>query len=319
VTSPATPPSRPLPLASAASGDRRLVPAGSLDDAPVTRALLALNVAVFGMEVAMTHQMSHLPSRAALALGASYPPATMSEHRWETLLTACFLHDGLVHVGVNMLVLWQVGPLVERAVGSARMAPLYLAAGVFGSLLSVGYGWTTHSWVSTVGASGAISGLVAAALVLGWRVQGWRGPLTQATARWFAFVILYGVVSNAAGGGRIDNAAHVGGALAGAGIACLWRAAYRYSEKVTFWILGASTALLVACVGVVAFRDRTDRFATMIVQDRQEYTTDALDDGRCADAYDGLRAVERLRGRMPDDAPMKVRVEMTCGHGRDDQ
>jgi len=105
VSSPLTPPSRPLPVASTSSEDRRLVPAGWLDGAPVTRALLALNIAVFGVEVAMTHQMSHLPSRAALALGASYPPATVSEHRWETLLTACFLHDGLVHVGVNMLVL----------------------------------------------------------------------------------------------------------------------------------------------------------------------------------------------------------------------
>lgn len=318
MTSPATPPSRPLPVASASPGDRRLVPANWLDDAPVTRALLALNIGVFCVEVALTHQMSHLPSRAALELGASYPPATVGENRWETLLTACFLHDGLLHVGFNMLALWQAGPLVERAVGSARMAPMYVAAGVIGYLLSVGHGWITHSWVYSVGASGAILGVVAAAFVLGWRVQGWRGPLTQAMVRWLGFVILYGVVSNGIGGGRTDNAAHIGGALAGAGIAFLWRSRYRYSERATLSILAACTGLLLACIGVVAFRDRTDRFATMIVQDRQEFITDALDDGRCADAYDGLRAVERLRGRMARDAPTRVRVEMTCGHGQDD-
>lgn len=319
MSSPASPPSRPLPVVSDNPDDRRLVPANWLDDAPVTRALLALNLAVFGMEVALTHQLNHLPARAALELGASYPLATVGENRWETLVTACFLHDGLLHVGFNMLALWQAGPLVERAVGSARMAPMYLAAGVFGYLLSVTYGWVAHSGgMYSVGASGAISGVVAAALVVGWRVQGWRGPLTQAMVRWLGFVVLFGVVSDL-GGGRIDNAAHIGGAVAGAVIASLWRAGYRYSEKATVSVLTACTGLLVACIAIVAIRDRTDPFATMIVQDRAEFTTDALDDGRCADAYDGLRAVERLRGRMAPDAPLKNRVETTCGHGQEGQ
>ena len=57
-------------------------------------------------------------------------------------VTACFLHAGLVHLAFNMIALWQAGPLVERAVGSARMAPMYLVAGVFGNLLSVLYGWS---------------------------------------------------------------------------------------------------------------------------------------------------------------------------------
>jgi rhomboid protease GluP len=310
VSSPAPTPSRPPPVAPETPAARRLVPPRWLDGAPVTRALLALNIAVFGVEVALTHQTGHLPARAALELGASYGLATIGENRYETLLTACFLHDGWLHLAFNMLALWQAGPLVERAVGSARMAPMYMAAGVFGNFLSVAYGWFGHSGLFSVGASGAISGVIAAALVVGWRVQGWRGPLTQAMVRWLGFVILFGVVSNM-GGGRIDNAAHVGGALAGAGIACLWRAGYRYSEKATFKILFACTGLLVACIALVAIRDQTDRFATMIVQDRAEFTSEALDDGRCPDAYDGLRAVERLRGHM---APMRSRVEMICGH-----
>lgn len=292
---------------------RRLIPPHWLDDAPVTRALLALNIALFAVEVALTHQTGHLPARPGLELGASYGLATIGENRYETLLTACFLHDGWLHLAFNMLALWQAGPLVERAVGSARMAPMYVAAGVFGNFLSVVYGWFWHSGLFSVGASGAISGVVAAALVVGWRVQGWRGPLTQAMVRWLGFVILYGLVSNL-GGGRIDNAAHIGGAVAGGAIACFWKARYHYSEKSTFKILVACTALLVACIAVVAVQDRTDRFSTMIVQDRAEFTSEALDDGRCADAYEGLRAVERLRGHMAPDAPLRSRVEMTCGH-----
>ena len=106
-------------------------------------------------------------------------------------------------------------------------------------------------------------------------------------------------------------------ALAGAIIAGQWRAGYRYSDRATVAILAACAGVLVACIGVVAIRDRTDRFATMIVQDRQEFTNEALDDGRCDDAYEGLRAVERLRGPQGPDAPLRIRVETTCGHGPD--
>lgn len=308
-----SPPPRPRPVVSRGSDDGRWVPPHWLDDAPVTRALLALNIAVFAMEVALTHQLGRLPLRYAMELGASYGMATIGENRWETLLTACFLHDGLLHIGFNMIALWYAGPLVERAVGSARMAPMYLIAGMFGNLLSVGAGWVTHSGTFSVGASGAISGVVAAALVVGWRTQGWAGPLTQAMTRWLGFVIVFGVLSNLSGG-RIDNAAHIGGALAGAAIASAWRAGYRYTERATVAILSGCTALLVACIGVVGFRDRTDPFARMSLQDRDEYARDALDDGRCADAYDGLRAVERLRGRMAPVVPLRNRVETTCGH-----
>jgi rhomboid protease GluP len=306
-------PNKPPAVVSEKPDARRLVPPNWLDDAPVTRALLALNIALFGVEVALTHQTGHLPARPGLELGASYGLATIGENRYETLLTACFLHDGWLHLAFNALVLWLAGPLAERAIGSARMAPMYAAAGVFGNFLSVAYGWFWHSGLFSVGASGAISGVLAAALVLGGREQGWRGPLTQAMVRWLGFVVLYGFVSNL-GGARIDNAMHVGGVLAGAAIACLWQTGHRYSEKATFQILLACTGLLVACIAVVAIRDRTDRFATMIVQDRAEFTSLALDDGRCADACDGLRAVERLRGHMAPDAPLRSRVEMTCGH-----
>jgi rhomboid protease GluP len=292
----------------------RLVPANWLDEAPVTRALLTLNVAVFVMQVALAHQLAHLPVHEALELGASYGLATVGEYRWETLLTACFLHDGIVHLGFNMLALWQAGPLVERAVGSARMAPLYLAAGVFGNVLSVGYDWVTRSAGFSVGASGAISGVVAAAVVVGWRVQGWRGPLTQTMLRWLAFVIGFGVLSNLSGG-RIDNAAHVGGAVAGAAIALLWRMGRRYTERTATAILGACAVALVACIAVVAFHDRTDPFATSRLQEREDFTREALEDGRCSDAESGLLAVERLRARMAPVTSLRNWVETTCGHG----
>ncbi len=292
--------------------DRRRVPARWLDHAPVTRTLLALNVCVFLVEVAVTHVATDPPTRQLLALGASYAAATIGEGRYETLVTACFLHAGLVHLVFNMLALWQAGPLVERAVGSARMAPMYLLAGVFGNLLSVGYGWQTHSAEMTVGASGAISGVLAAALVLGWRIRGWRDPLTQAIARWLGFVVVFGVLSNVSGG-HIDNAAHIGGGIAGAGIALLWKRRVTYSERATTGILIASAGVLLACIALVAVHDRTDRFASMTLQDRLEFTDDAIADGICKDAREGLSAVERLRVKLVGRGALRQQVAEVCG------
>jgi rhomboid protease GluP len=278
----------------------------------VTRTLLALNVCVFIVEVAVSHVASDASPRQLLALGASYSPATIGEARYETLVTACFLHAGLVHLVFNMLALWQAGPLVERAVGSARMAPMYLLAGAFGNVLSVAYGWATHSAEMTVGASGAISGVLAAALVVGWRVRGWRDPLTQAMARWLGFVVLFGVISNVSGG-HIDNAAHIGGALAGAAIALLWKRGVVYSDAATTGILAASAGVLVACIVVLAVRDRTDRFASMTLQERLDFTRQAVIDGHCGDAQDGLAAVERLRVKLASGGSLRRDVEDVCG------
>ncbi|HEY1697046.1 MAG TPA: rhomboid family intramembrane serine protease [Polyangiaceae bacterium] len=296
------------------------MPRGWLEQAPVTRALLTMNVAVFVVQLVLTagRSLMHLPTREALAFGASYSLATLGEQRWETLVTACFLHDGVLHLGFNMLVLWQAGPLVERNVGSARMAPMYIVAGIAGNLLSViSTTWLQRTAQVTVGASGAISGVLAAAFVVGWRVQGWKGPLTQAMLRWLVFVIVFGILSRVTGS-NIDNAAHMGGALAGGIIAAMWRRGYRYPESVTRVVVGASGLVLAACIGIVGLRDQTDPFATMDLKDRDSFTTRALMDGSCRKAHDGLLAVERLRRMLAPVARLRERVESECGHVGDE-
>jgi rhomboid protease GluP len=294
----------------------RIVPPGWLDQAPVTRMLLALNVCVFLAQVALNRSATIFSPSRMLAMGASYPVATIGEGRYETLVTACFLHAGVLHLAFNMLALWQAGPLVERAVGSARMAPMYLVAGTLGYLLSVLYGWFGGSAVMSVGASGAISGVIAAALVVGWRTGGWRHPLTQAMAKWLGFLVVFGFLTNLSGG-NIDNAAHVGGGLAGAGIAALWRRGQRYSSAATAGVLAACGAVLVACVAILAVRNRTDRFAVLDEQARVEFTDAAASDGRCGDAQEGLAAVKRLGPRQRvytgDRARVEEEVEEVCG------
>jgi rhomboid protease GluP len=318
VTQPAPPssvPARPRPVYSEPQVDGRLVPPRWLDGAPVTTALMALNLAVFLVQMAGSWQrggIADFSTDQLLTLGASYPAATIGEHRWETLVTACFLHGNIAHITFNMLALWQAGPLVERAVGSARMAPMYLLAGIFGYVLSVAQAFVSRSGGFSVGASGAISGVIAAALVVGWRVQGWHGPLTQAMARWLGFLVVFGLLMGV-GGGHIDNAAHIGGAVGGAAVAWTWRRGYRYTAGATAAILAACVGVLAASIAVLAWHDRTDRFAAMSLEDRSSFTMDAIERGRCRDALDGLAAVDRLRAWAAPVTSLRTHVEAMCG------
>jgi rhomboid protease GluP len=319
VTAP-TPPSSatpPRPVYTPPQDDGRLVPRGWLDEAPVTRTLLALNVCVFAVQVTANRAASDFPTHQLLSLGASYPLATVGEGRYETLVTACFLHGGIAHLALNMVALWQAGPLVERAVGSARMAPMYLVAGAFGYVLSVLHGWFWPGVipVPSVGASGAISGVIAAALVVGWRTAGWRSPITQAMARWLGILLVFGVVTSL-GGGAIDNAAHLGGAVAGAAIAALWRRGYRYSPGATGAILAGCVGVLVACIAILAIRDRRDRFASLDLHERIEFAGEAVSDGRCGDAHEAFAAIERLASRLEAGrlvGEVRQEVEQVCG------
>jgi hypothetical protein len=95
----------------------------------------------------------------------------------------------------------------------------------------------------------------------------------------------------------------------------MWRRGVRPSTQVEALVLGACAAVLAISVALVGIRDRSDPFATMTLQDRQDFTSEAVADGRCRDAHNGLRAVERLRERLASVASLRDWVEATCGRG----
>jgi membrane associated rhomboid family serine protease len=272
-----------------------------LDFAPVTHAIVALDLAVFAVQVLLgggAPAVVGIPQREQLLFGATYPLATIGEARWETLVTAGFLHSNILHLAINMLFLVAACPLVERAVGPARVAPLYLAAGVVGNLASTGVAAVRGSEIFGVGASGAIAGVLAAGLVFGLRTQGRAGALTRSMAWGLGVGLALGLLEKVRGG-NADNYAHLGGAIAGAAIALMWRREREPSAGATRVTLGGCGAVVVACIAIVGVRDRTDRFAAMMLPERIEYTQNAIEDGRCRDAYDALLACERLRRPRP--------------------
>lgn len=145
-----------------------------------------------------------------LRFGANYKPLTIGEKQWWRLIGSMFLHAGVLHLVLNMVALLSVGPTLERIYGNWRFLCLYAVSGIGGSLLSVFRG----AYVS-VGASGALFGLFGAALVLGARPHAhWplslRRRLSAGMGPMIAFNLIYGLLNDG-----IDNAAHVGGLVAG--------------------------------------------------------------------------------------------------------
>ncbi len=176
----------------------------------VSRTIVAVNVLVF---VAMLFQGAGLLRPNPLVLiewGSNSGPYTMGGEAWR-LITSQFLHLGLLHLVFNMWALWNLGPLLERLLGSARFALLYLLAGAMGSLASVVW----NPAVNSVGASGAVFGLLGALLALTMR-NDLGVPEAALRAQRTATVpfLLYNLASGFVIPG-IDNAAHIGGLIGG--------------------------------------------------------------------------------------------------------
>lgn len=151
---------------------------------------------------------------------------------WLTLFSAMFMHGGYAHLFGNMLFLFVFGDNVERAFGMLKYAAFYLVVGVVGSLAHVLFGPT--SVIPSVGASGAISGVLAGYLVLfpqnRVRVMMGYGYITQVPAIvmigiWALFQFVNGFASIAVTEQTAGVAywAHIGGFVAGFALAILLR------------------------------------------------------------------------------------------------
>jgi rhomboid protease GluP len=176
----------------------------------VTYVLLAANVAVFLLMVARGVSFINPDSDKLIAWGAGFGPKTTHGEPWR-LFTQLFLHAGILHIGLNMVILWQIGPLVERLFGNFCFAVIYILAGLCGSLLSD----LAHPLVPSVGASGAIFGLFGALLgyLLIQRGTIPRTILKSLLSSTTIFVVANLIIGSSQKG--IDMEAHLGGLIGG--------------------------------------------------------------------------------------------------------
>jgi len=159
------------------------------------------------------------------------PEAPGPDPIYLTLITSLFMHAGLIHLFGNMLFLWIFGDNVEHRLGHLRYLLFYLAAGVVATLAQVAA--TPDSVIPTLGASGAISGVLGAYLVLFphnrvtivvLRFIPYRVPAIVAIGMWAVFQLLSSVASPAGEvAGGVAYLAHIGGFVFGVVVGLLVR------------------------------------------------------------------------------------------------
>jgi membrane associated rhomboid family serine protease len=215
----------------------------------VTLGLIGLNVLVFLMISATGGGDGWLlPNLALIPVGAVYlvdgQPTLVegiSDGAVWQLLTAMFTHVQLWHIGFNMLALYILGPQLELLLGRLRFAALYLFSGLVGS--AVVY-WLAAPFSVTVGASGAIFGLMAALLIVAIRVRGdVQGLLT---------LVAINVAITIFGASFISWQGHLGGFVGG----LLLAAALVYAPKRgrSLWQAAGVGLVALLVVGVVVAR-----------------------------------------------------------------
>jgi len=120
------------------------------------------------------------------------------------LLTSAFTHVEVLHIGMNMLALWFLGPTLERALGRVRFLAVYLLSALAGSVAVL---WLSNTSATTLGASGGVFGLMGALLVLAYKVRG----DVRTVLLWLGINVLYTFI----GPGSISWQGHLGGLLGG--------------------------------------------------------------------------------------------------------
>jgi membrane associated rhomboid family serine protease len=177
-------------------------PAGG---AVVTKVLIALNVAVYLITAVQGNGINQ-PGGSLFTKWLLYGPFVHNGDWWR-LVTAMFLHGFVLHIVFNMVALWYIGAPVEQYLGPLRFTLLYLVSGIAGSAGAL----VATPLSPTVGASGAIFGILGAMLILEWNATGRFGG---AAASMIAINLVFNFAYNGAGG-NISIGGHIGGLIGG--------------------------------------------------------------------------------------------------------
>jgi membrane associated rhomboid family serine protease len=234
----ARPTPKPVRAAQRTAARRGIV----IGDGLVTRALVALNVLVYLITVAQGSGIND-PGGSLFAKWALFGPA-VSHGDWWRLITAAFLHAGLLHIAFNMWALLWLGVVVESALGWWRYLLLYFASGLAGSAGAL----VAAPNAVTVGASGAIFGLLGAGLVLEYRATGRLG------GSFLTLIVINLAISAAVPG--ISIGGHVGGliggGLAGFALSDYGRSHMAYGRLGVLPVLGVAAIVIASVAGSLA-------------------------------------------------------------------
>jgi membrane associated rhomboid family serine protease len=207
------------------------------DTALVTKSLIAVNVVVFLLALAAGPPFVE---RFALVAVDPLTGDGVAQGGWYRLLTSAFLHQQLLHIGLNMFALWMFGPPLEALLGRARFLAVYLTSALAGAAVSYAFNPPRQG---SLGASGAIFGLVGAVLVADRRMR----ANTPGLLIYLAVLLLPGFLIQG-----IDWRAHLGGLAAGLLLGLVF--AYAPRANRTAYHLVATGLVLAGAVLLVLAR-----------------------------------------------------------------
>ena len=206
----------------------------------VTWALIGLNVLVYLVTVAQGGGINR-PGGRLFADWILYGPFVASGDWWR-LLTAAFLHGNLVHIGFNMFALYWLGTAVESFLGPVRYLALYLVSGLAGSAGAL----VVNPQEPTVGASGAIFGIMGALLIIEYQQTGQlAGQAMSLIAVNLIFTFAFASTANISYGGHIGGL--IGGVAASLALSRFGRGHLAYGRP---GIVGVTGLVCVAAASV---------------------------------------------------------------------
>jgi membrane associated rhomboid family serine protease len=202
--------------------------------APVTRILIAVNVAIYLLTAAQGNGFN-APGGALFDKFFLAGPL-VANGGWWRLATAMFLHASILHIAFNMYALWVIGTPVEQYLGTQRYLGLYFVSGLAGSAGAL----VQSPLTPVVGASGAIFGILGAMLILEWQIT---GRLAGNAMTWIVInLVISFAIPNISWGG------HVGGLIGGILVTLAY--AHWRGGRAQYGQLGLSGVLGLIVVGV---------------------------------------------------------------------
>src|SRR2546427_1538907 len=173
---------------------------------------LYLATTLYSLRQGNTEAMWNIDIRTLFEFGARNREDIVLGKQWWRLVTAGFLHGGLMHILMNSWVLFDLGAEVEAAYGTSRMLVFYFISTVCGFLASTMF----SSAAISVGASAGLFGLIGAMIAFGMQHQSALGAAIRGLyVRWAIYGLLFGLLPFF----RVDNAAHIGGLASGFAVA----------------------------------------------------------------------------------------------------
>ena len=256
----------------------------------VTQVILGINVMVF-LAMVMSGASPTQPTNAQLLqFGANWGPLSLGSQPWR-LLTANYVHVGIVHIALNMWCLWDLGGLAELIFGPTTYFFIYLLCGLGGSIASVWW----HPLVVGAGASGAIFGLAGTlitAIYLGhlpFPKAALRGTL-RSLFIFAGYNLFFGAVI-----AHVDNSAHIGGLITGLVIgALLARHLHESLETRQRWARTVLAGVAVVLLAALVLVKRVNGHVVLIGQALHSIQSGQLDAG--------IQSLEQAAVEKPKDA-----------------